>query len=228
MPLADPPRPSMDLKSPGDIADYLIGFVRWLADFINHMDSLNVGELDAGTVIVYDLDGGPGTITLTKDGLIVNNGTFDTFTVDINGNVTMTSAVVRSSTGYPRVELNSNTNLIAAYQTANESIQINPNSFSGDPEINFFHGGGTSKGIFKYLSPDVVLVTPVGSTGISISSGNNLNLSSNNTMVLNCNALTMNGTAGVTATIPYVKNLSGTTPIFGNLVFRNGILINYT
>ncbi|MDR6555429.1 hypothetical protein [Paenibacillus qinlingensis] len=197
-----PPDPSF-----GDVANRVNRLVQEITQLMLSLDSINVTSLSAGTVIVYDLDGGPGTITLTKDGMVINNGTTNTFTVDINGNVVMTSALVRSSAGFPKVELNSGSNLLGAYQTANESIRINPNSSSGDPEIVFFHGGST-KGIFKYLSPDILLITPTGAASITLSSGVTLNLGATNLVNIDCAALRINGQLGQSGTV-YVSATPG-------------------
>lgn len=90
-----------------DLVNKINTLVAELTNLMLNMDSINVTSLSAGTVIVYDLDGGPGTITLTKDGMIINNGTIDTFTIDINGNVTMTSALIRSVSSGERVAIDS-------------------------------------------------------------------------------------------------------------------------
>ena len=90
-----------------DIVNKVNTLVAELTNLMLNLDSLNVVSLSAGTVIVYDLDGGPGTITLTKDGMVFNNGTIDTFVVDINGNVTMTSALIRSVSSGERVAIDS-------------------------------------------------------------------------------------------------------------------------
>jgi hypothetical protein len=112
-----------------EFKDIVNKFNRLTAEMQNlllSLDSLNVVSLSAGTVIVYDLDGGPGTITLTKDGMVINNGTTDTFFVDIDGNVTMTSATVQSATGFPKVIMDPSGNLFGAYETADQFILIDP------------------------------------------------------------------------------------------------------
>lgn len=109
-----------------------------------NLDSQNVTKITSGTVIVYDLKGGSGTVSLTGDkGLVINNGTFDTFKADINGAVTMTSALVQSSIGYPKVELNSAQNLIAAMSDADTYMAITPSGPNSVPNLVFVDAGTT-------------------------------------------------------------------------------------
>lgn len=163
-----------------DIVQKFNTIVQEMQNILLTLDSLNVVSLNAGTVIVYDLDGGPGTITLTKDGMIINNGTRDTFTVDINGNVTMTGALVRSAEGYPRVELNSTSNLIGAYQDTDSYLAIRPDAFGSSP--GFVFNDNTKTALIYLLTgiSDVLsIITPSGQAGISVSSGKDLSLSCN-------------------------------------------------
>lgn len=100
------------------------------------LDSLNVVSISSGTVVIYDLDGGSGTITLTKDGMVINDGTKDTFKVDINGHVTMTGAQVQSADGtYPRIELSASDELLRASLDATHYIYIDPDFVGGTPAL---------------------------------------------------------------------------------------------
>lgn len=82
-----------------------------------NLDSLNVVSLtadhiDAGTIdanivtIRSDLTAG-AFVQIDGNGMRINNGSFDTFTADINGAVTMTSATIRSLATGERVEVDS-------------------------------------------------------------------------------------------------------------------------
>lgn len=237
MPLADPPRPSMELTSVQQVVDYLIGYVRWFSDFINHIDTLNVEELDAAVVNTGILNAnlvkiaaanGLKSFTIDTNGIVANNGSVDTMKFDLaTGLLTIVSALIQSATGYPRVELNNSTNLLGAYQTANESIRIDPAGTSGDPILSFFHGS-QRKGFMQYLSPDILLITPVGVSNITMSSGITLNLIADQIVNVVCSAFRMNGNIGQTASIPYVKNVTAGVPSFGNMNFTNGILTSWT
>jgi hypothetical protein len=105
-----------------------------------NLDSLNVVSITTNsTTITSDLDGG-AFIRLDGNGMVVNNGTFDTFKVDIDGNVTMTSATIQSQSAYPRVVMDPASDLFGAYNTANDYIAIEAN-YGGAPSLNFFSGG---------------------------------------------------------------------------------------
>ena len=122
-----------------------------LFNLLCNLDSLNVVRIDAGTVQVYDLSGGSGaTITLTKDGLVINDGTTDTFKADASRHVTMTGATVQTQAGYPKVEMDPNGNLLAAYLDADSHITISP-AVGGTPTI-LIVDNGTNLGSLSTLS----------------------------------------------------------------------------
>jgi hypothetical protein len=111
-----------------------------------NLDSLNVVSLtadhiDAGTInaglvrILSNLNAG-AFISIDGNGLVINNGTLDTFIADINGAVTMTSALIQSATGYPKVVMDPATELFGAYAAADKFINILAND-SGDPLLYF-------------------------------------------------------------------------------------------
>lgn len=237
MPLADPPRPSMELTSVQQVVDYLIGYVRWFADFINHIDTLNVEELDATVVNAGTLNAnlvkiaaanGLNSFTIDTNGIVANNGSVDTMKFDLaTGLLTIVSALIQSAAGYPRVELNNSTNLIGAYQTANESIRIDPAGTSGDPVISFYHGGN-KMGSMQYLSPDILIFTANGVANIDLSSGISLLLQATNDVRINCSFLKINGFTGQNASVTYVKDVIAGVPSYGSMNFTNGILTSYT
>lgn len=102
----------------------------WL---MNNIDWKNVNELN------IPLNGG-GAVVIHDGGITVNNGTMDTFTVDIDGKVTMTSALIQSATGYPKVVMDPDTDLFGAYLDAKNYIQVEAN-YGGVPSLNFIQGG---------------------------------------------------------------------------------------
>lgn len=212
----------------GDIVRKMNELADELTNLMLNLDSINVVSLDAGTIIVYDLDGGPGTITLTKDGMTINDGTRDTFKVDINGNVTMTGALVRSSTEYPKVELNSIDNLIGAFQTALNSIRIVPTNGPTTPAILFDQGGVTG-GQIQLGSVGSFGITTGNENDISLQSANNVNVSSVNNINLSpLGQLKINDLTCYSGTIPIIISVDFTTEsvTMRHLVFTKGLLTN--
>lgn len=122
-----------------DLVNKTNTIVSELQNILLNMDSINVTSLSAGTVIVYDLDGGPGTITLNKDGMVINNGTVNTFVVDINGNVTMTSATIQSATGFPRIVMDPSGSLFAAYSSSSDVLTISPFGPVSTPSMRLYN-----------------------------------------------------------------------------------------
>ncbi|PWV90269.1 hypothetical protein DFQ01_14445 [Paenibacillus cellulosilyticus] len=138
-----------DNPSSQQLIDYVVKLQRDLDWLLLNLDDLNVrritadsiytGTLDANVVTVRsDLDS--GFIQIDGDGMVVNNGSYNTFEVDINGNVTMTSARIRSAEGYPYVELNYDDNLIGAYSSENDWIKVVPFGTNDRPAIIFGAG----------------------------------------------------------------------------------------
>lgn len=110
----------------------------WL---LNNIDWKNINELN------ISLNGG-ASVVIANEGITVNDGTKNTFTVNTAGQVTMTGAKVQSSeNGYPRVEMNPEDTLFGAYSSENNYIQMRAVTV------------GTG-------SPQFVLVSPVGSLSL--------------------------------------------------------------
>jgi len=87
----------------------------WL---LNNIDWKNINELNIG------LDNG-AFIRISNDGITINDGTADTLTANIKGLVTMTGAMIKSKDGgYPRVEMNPEQNMFAAYSAENNYLTI--------------------------------------------------------------------------------------------------------
>lgn len=136
-----PPNPSFT-----DLAQKLNRLIQDYNNTLLNLDSINVVSLtadhiDAGTingnVVTIRSDLTTGYIQIDGNGMVVNNGSFNTFTVDINGNVTMTSATIQSQNGYPRVVMDPNNDLFGAYLNANNYISIQAD-YAGTPSLNFF------------------------------------------------------------------------------------------
>ena len=150
-----------------------------LRNLMLNLDSLNVVSLKAETIDTGTLDANlvtirsdltSGFIQIDGDGMTANNGSYDTFTVDTNGFVTMTSATIKSASGYPRVEINSSTNLLGAYLDTDDYIEIVPD-YLGSPALNFYQGGnlrGRFNTILGYLEIEAISGLGLNATGQNI------------------------------------------------------------
>lgn len=223
------PTPDFPVGVPSWYTDeQLRGYVGMLAqrlfNLLCNLDSLNVTRLDAGTVQVYDLNGGTGTITLTGDGMTINNGTYNTFTVDVNGNVTMTSATIQSASGYPKVVIDPTNNVFRAYQDETHYVEISP-VYNNAPTIKMISPQTTFD---LFVNPDTTgNATMSNSSGrIDINSANNVrfNTSPSGTLqVPDASNVIQNGASG---TITYVKDVTG--PTFGTITVTKGIITSFT
>jgi hypothetical protein len=122
-------------------------------------DHIDTGTLDAGKVTVHVDYATGASITIDSNGMTINDGTKDTFHVDINGNVVMTSATVQSAAGYPKVIMDPTGNLFAAYQSATNSLKILSN-VAGAPRISMSDG---------VHSANMTLLSFFGATAFGIS-----------------------------------------------------------
>lgn len=133
-----------------------------------NLDSLNVVSITANsTTITANLDTG-AYILLDGNGMVVNNGSYDTFVVDINGNVTMTSATIQTQSGYPKVELDPDTNLFRASLDATTYLEIVPN-FDGTSPIMRIVSSGSTRAQFNIDASNRLIVG--GGTSVVIQGG---------------------------------------------------------
>lgn len=122
-----------------------------------NLDSLNVVSLtadhiDAGTInadiVTIKADYASGAfIEIGPNGMRINDGTKDTFSVDTDGNVVMTSAIVQSAVGYPKVVMDPDNNLFGAYKDANNYLEVTP-ELNGSPGMYFNVSGSVASGMF--------------------------------------------------------------------------------
>ena len=146
-----PPKPTFD-----DVVNKLNSLVKEINHLMLTLDSLNVVSLtadhiDAGTLdanlVTIRSDLAPGAfIQINGNGMVINNGIFDTFSVNINGEVAMTAATIQTATGFPRISIDPYGNFLRASQSAGSFIEFLP--FSSDvlsPAIRFLNpsGGGS-------------------------------------------------------------------------------------
>jgi hypothetical protein len=249
-----PPDPSFN-----DLVTRINQLVGEMTNLILNLDSLNVVSLtadhiDAGTIdanvvtLRSDLNAG-AYIQIDGNGMVINNGTFDTFTADINGAMTMTRALIQSTPGaYPRVVMDPTDELFAAYATANDFLKIYALE-SGTPMVYFsnlssiarlfLNGSNLSLANFGTLlmtasshitvettgaSADVNLIPGAGSGTVRVPSWSKIysnGAAQNLQTALNAKA---NAFSGVSGTV-YVASTSGgatTTPI----TFSNGIRVS--
>lgn len=220
-----------------DLKRKLNELVQKYNNLLVNLDSLNVvsltadhvdtGTLDANVVTIAAEDGSY-SYTLDGTGIKANNGSVDTLKFDLaTGLLTIVSALIQSATGYPRVELNSSTNLLAAYLTANEAIRVVPNFSGGNPAV-YFTTGGTNVAYLQDFGTIFGLITLGGVKDLQIGSGKTLYLTANNGIELTCAGVRINGNTGQSASISYVKNVIAGIPSYGSMNFTNGILTSYT
>lgn len=87
----------------------------WL---LNNIDWKNINELN------IEMNGG-AYVRVNNDGIAISDGTAVTFKADVDGKVTMTGATIQSKDGgYPRVEMNPEQNMFAAYSAENNYLTI--------------------------------------------------------------------------------------------------------
>ena len=125
-----------------------------LTYLLNNLDTRNVNELNAdiinaGTInanlvkIMSELANG-GYISFDGEGMKVNDGTRDTMTIGLDGKPKMTGAYIESAAGYPKVVMDPDTELLGAYKTADNYIQIYSPQEKLSPVLRFFAGSVNS------------------------------------------------------------------------------------
>jgi hypothetical protein len=164
--------PSADISTK-DLADLVARLIKEVTYLLNGgLDTLNVNELsadviNAGTLnaalvtVKAALTGAAYILINAAQGLIINDGTKNTFQADINGLVTMVGALIQSATGYPRVELNSDNNLFAAYQTATKFAKL-MSDYNAVPALVFQDTGASTLGAL-FLSTDFIMTSTINS-----------------------------------------------------------------
>lgn len=134
----------------------------WL---LNNIDWKNINELN------ISLNGG-ASVTIANEGITVNDGTKNTFTVNTAGQVTMTGAKVQSSeNGYPRVEMNPDQNLFGAYSAINNYLVVQ--ALGGDSQSPQVLIAAPNANMFMYVAG---LTSFLGTTGANLSLTSNRNV----------------------------------------------------
>lgn len=232
--------------------DAYIGISRYLTYLLSALDTLNVSRLDAkviktGTLdanlvtIRSDLSGG-AFIRLDGNGIVINNGIYDTFKADLTGQVTMTGALIQTTPGsYPRIELNSSTNAIGVFFNATNELSIHAGWF-GSPVLRYENEVGSASIVLS--GDNFIIDTLINSANILIGAGKNLDLSAgpgffvgvpswstfrNNTTLrtlqqeLDSKANAFTG-ANTGITVAYQVDFATQTVRYAFLTFNNGIL----
>jgi len=124
-----PPKPTFD-----DVVNKINMLVKELTNLMLNLDSLNVvsltadhidtGTLDANLVTIRSDLASSAFIRIDGSGMVINNGSFDTFVVNTNGQVTMTGATVQTATEFPRVVIDPSSNLLLAAQSSSSYLEI--------------------------------------------------------------------------------------------------------
>ena len=137
-----------------DLVNKINTIVAELINIMLNMDSLNVvsltadhidaGTLNAGVVTIRGEDGSV-FYQIDSTGIVANNGTIDTLNFDLaTGLLTLVSAIFKSATGFPRVEINSSDNLIAAYSSADDVLTISPFGPVSTPSVRLYNSDSST------------------------------------------------------------------------------------
>jgi hypothetical protein len=171
------------------LSDHLIGFARYMNWLMLSLDTLNINRLDAKVIVTGTLDAGKVTVRAdltggayiqidSVNGLVINDGTKETFHADINGHVTMTGATIQSATGYPKVTMDPSGNLFGAFKDALHSVTILNLIGQGVPGIRFWDQqiGKTSYIYYDSTTPEMIITVQgdfnIGASGdVIIGSG---------------------------------------------------------
>ena len=136
---------------------------------------LTAGEIDTGDITIGADESGK-FYRIDGDGIVANNGSVNTLLFDLaTGLLTVTSALIQSAMGYPKVVLNSGSDLIAAYADADTYLSIQPVGTGSVPSLGLIDAG-TTKGFLNRAAGGTTLGTFDGES-LTFQASGNLNLS---------------------------------------------------
>ncbi|WP_091015999.1 hypothetical protein [Paenibacillus amylolyticus] len=165
--MADFQMPNVDgMNSMDELKNAVGKMAKELGWLLNNIDWKNINELN------ISLNDG-ASVVIANEGITVNDGTKNTFTVNTAGQVTMTGAKVQSSeNGYPRVEMNPDQNLFGAYSAANNylTIQALPGT-AQSPQVVI---AGPNSNMQMFISG---LAAYLGATGAELNLSSNMDVS---------------------------------------------------
>jgi len=137
-----PPKPTFD-----DVVNKLNSLVKEINHLMLTLDSLNVvsltadhidtGTLDANLVTIRSDLASSAFIRIDGNGMVINNGSFDTFVVNTNGQVTMTGAVIQTATNFPRLTIDPPGHFLRAYANSNNYAEIVSVAETNTPVMRF-------------------------------------------------------------------------------------------
>lgn len=152
-----------DFPNTQEYARYLAGILasnfgemNWL---FGNLDSVNIKNLTAEKIVTGILNAALVMIRakdddkyfkFDKEGIIANNGEVDTLRFDLSsGLLTIVSALIQSAEGFPKVELNSQENMFAAFKSADDWIKIATSIMSTTALMMYLNGIGVQHYLFN-------------------------------------------------------------------------------
>lgn len=223
MPVPDfgglPPKPDFN-----DIVIKVNELVQQLRNLLMNLDSLNVIDLVAETitsgtinanVVTIEADDGNKYYRFDENGIVAFNGTNNTLDFDLNtGLLTLISVLVQSATGYPRVEINSVNNLIAAYAAANNYIGFNPIGAGNVPALSLVFNNILVASLLR--SAGGTILSTFGGDPLTLQGAANINIAP-------AGNLQINGTNGTSGTFYVASAPNG--PTTTQINFTKGVKI---
>lgn len=130
----------MDVSSMNSIAELKNAVAKMSKELSWLLENLDWGNINRLHIRLND----GATVTIMNDGITINNGEVDTFKADKEGNVVMTSAVVQSKEGYPKVVMDPQSDLFGAYQseTQNVTVGVYGSTLTSSPYVQWVGGPG--------------------------------------------------------------------------------------
>jgi hypothetical protein len=126
-------------------------------------------------------------------------------------------AYISTSDGtYPRIDFSSVDKLLTAYNTESQYVSITPSS-GGTPGMTWHDVAGNVGFLTGEQSIGLVLAALLGQLTFQSPNDVSFNPSGN---------LKINGTAGYTGPIDYVKDVVSGSPTFGRITVKKGIITN--
>jgi hypothetical protein len=211
-----------------------------LDQVFSNIDTKNIREIAGWLASRYKLQSKDGDVGFNTQDTAVDdiriwagdamNGA-PKFKVTKAGIMTAVAALILSAAGYPRIELNSTDTLLSAFADIDDYLSISPTS-GGAPSIGWTAAGDTS----GYIGSSATLMTilALNDALMLLQADGNMTIRSFGSVDLDpATDLKINGAAGRTASLTYVKNIvpdgfGGFTAFNGTLTFTKGILTSYT
>lgn len=153
------------MSSVEELKDAVGKMTKELSFLLQHLDWKNINELN------IQLNGG-ASVTISDDGIVINDGETDTFHADVDGKVSMTGATIQSKSEYPKYIIDPKNNLFGAYFSADYYVSIEPD-IGGAPLITLVSPWNTttissnSSGAAIQTDNDLIIASSVGDINLS-------------------------------------------------------------